>query len=200
MSTVVETLHERSDSTENGTAEETRLLGFYDELRSSVAGRLSRRLPAAVADAVLLAPDLFVLLLRLTMDRQVPRASRSLFGGAIAYFVLPFDLFPEGILGVGGLAEDVVLAAAVLSHALGPELEPIAQKYWSGSARLRTVIRDTTIAAESLLGGRVYHRLRTVLARGGIDLATAPPAADLESAERDQDESDDDYRSRDQES
>ena len=78
-----------------------------------------------------------MLLVRLSLDKNVPTQARMLIGGALAYFVLPFDLLPEAIVGVGGYVDDLVLATAVLSQAFGGELEPYARKHWSGSEDLR---------------------------------------------------------------
>ena len=80
------------------------------------------------------------------------------------------DLLPEAFLGPAGFLEDVVLAAAVLSVALGPDLEAIAEGYWNGSQRLRVVLRDVSEVAYNVLGHNLYVRLQRLLARRGIHL------------------------------
>jgi len=115
-------------------------------------------------------PDVFMLLVRLALDPQVPRATRGLIGGALAYFVLPFDLLPEALVGGVGFLDDLVLATAVLTQALGPELEPQARRYWSGRQELRQVLRDVIGAAQSLLGENLLGRLERLLARRGVAL------------------------------
>ena len=50
------------------------------------------------------------------------------------------------------------------------ELEPYAEKYWSGPRKLRTVLRDVLEASHSLVGHDVSGRLRNLLAKRGIDL------------------------------
>src|SRR5262249_30284845 len=107
-------------------AERQRLLSFYDRLRGRIVRAIDRRggrLGRGAADALLLVPDMFMLLVRLALDPEVPKATRGLIGGALAYFILPFDLLPEGLLGGVGYLDDLVLAAAVLTHALSPALE-----------------------------------------------------------------------------
>ncbi len=161
---------------------EPRLLAFYDRLRDRIeraVTRRSRRLGKPVADALLLAPDLFVLLLRLALDREVPAPTRSLIGGALLYFVAPFDLFPEGVVGPVGYLDDAVLAASVLSRALGGELEAYASRYWSGRQELRQTLHDLTTSAHHLLGGQLFARLRRALARRGV---TVPASAPTEMA------------------
>jgi uncharacterized membrane protein YkvA (DUF1232 family) len=151
----------------------TGLLSFYDRLRARIVTTVEKkggRLGAKSVKALLLVPDMFVLLVRLTLDPEVPRSARALIGGAIAYFVLPVDLMPEAILGGAGYLEDLVLATAVLAHTFGDDLEPYARKHWSGPEDIRKVISDVTGAAQGLVGANVYDRLRRLLARRGVEV------------------------------
>lgn len=156
-----------------GELPSTGLLSFYDRLRAAVLASVDRRggkMGAAVVRALLLAPDLFMLLARLTLDKGVPSSSRALVGGALAYFILPLDLLPEALVGVGGYVDDVVLAAAVLSHVFSDELEPYVRRHWSGPEDLRVVLRDIAGAGRSLLGENLYERLKALLAKRGVDV------------------------------
>lgn len=149
------------------------LLSFYDRLRQSVDNAISRRggkLGERASSALLLVPDVFILLVRLSLDSDVPKATRAILASTLAYFVLPFDLMPEGVIGPTGYLDDVVLALMALSQAFGKELEPQAEKYWSGSQSLRTVIGDVLVSANSLLGSSLYERLRKLLASKGIEV------------------------------
>jgi uncharacterized membrane protein YkvA (DUF1232 family) len=149
------------------------LLSFYDRLRERILAAVERRggrLAPATVRALLLVPDVFILLVRLALDREVPASARAMIGGALAYFVLPLDLFPEAVVGGLGYLDDLVLATAVLAHAFGGELEPYARKHWSGPDDVRKVLHDVSGAAQGLLGKNLYERLRTVLARRGVDL------------------------------
>jgi uncharacterized membrane protein YkvA (DUF1232 family) len=149
------------------------LLSFYDRLREAifkVAEKRGGKLSEGTVRALMLVPDVFILLVRLALDKEVPGSSRALIGGAIAYFILPFDLLPEAILGPAGYLDDLVLATAVLAQAFGGDLEPYARKHWSGKEDLRVVIRDITETAQSLLGQNLYDRLRRLLHRRGVKL------------------------------
>jgi uncharacterized membrane protein YkvA (DUF1232 family) len=144
------------------------LLGFYDRVRGRIEAYLERRAGRAgakVAAALLLVPDVLLLLVRLFLDRDVPRASRTLIGGALAYFLLPADLAPEIVLGPVGFLDDLVIACTVLAHAVGPDLEVWAERYWSGSKGLREVLTEITQAGNSLLGTRMSQRVDRVLQR-----------------------------------
>lgn len=149
------------------------LLSFYDKLRARILAAVERRggkLAQPTVRALLLVPDVFMLLVRLSLDREVPGSARAMIGGAIAYFVLPIDLFPEAMLGGVGYLDDLVLASAVLAHAFGGELEPYARRHWSGPEDVRKVIADVAGAAHGLLGQNLYDRLSKLLSRRGIDL------------------------------
>ncbi len=143
-----------------------RLLSFYDRLREKILHSVEKRggkMSENALKALLLVPDVFILLVRLTLDKNVPGSTRAMVGGALAYFILPADLLPEMILGGAGFLDDLILATAVLSQAFGGELEPYARRHWSGPEDLRVVLRDLSQTAQSLLGQNLYDRLRKLL-------------------------------------
>ncbi len=152
------------------------LLSFYDRVREKVLhtvegkGGRGGKVGEGALKALLLVPDVFILLARLTLDKNVPASTRAMIGGALAYFVLPVDLLPEALLGGAGFMDDLVLAAAVLSQAFGGDLEPHARKHWSGPEDIRVVLRDVTESAQALLGQNLYGRLRSLLSRRGINI------------------------------
>jgi uncharacterized membrane protein YkvA (DUF1232 family) len=146
---------------------------YYDRLRRRMVEPLAGRVGEPAADVLMLAPDLFVLLVRLFTDRNVPAGTRSLVGGALAYFVLPADLLPEMLLGVGGYLDDVVLAAALVSHIFSSDLRPFVERHWSGRGNVHDALESAVRAGEALLPSRLYHGLARVLARYGVDLGRA---------------------------
>jgi len=162
-----------SRASEKESLASTGLLSFYDRLRQRLTeGAQSRggKAGRAASEVLLLAPDLFILLARLSLDPQVPTGARKFIIGATVYFLTPVDLLPEAFVGPVGYLEDVVLAAALLTVALGPDLEPMAERYWNGSRRLRVVLRDVADVAYNVLGENLYSRLQRLLARRGVKL------------------------------
>lgn len=153
------------------------LLSFYDRLRHRILDTVERRagrLPEDVIIALLLVPDIFILLVRLVFDKEVPGRARLLIGGALAYFISPIDLLPEAILGPVGYLDDLVVAVAVLSQVFTGDLEPYARKHWTGRQDLHTVLHDINATARTLLGPTLHTRLQRLLARHGV--ALNPPA------------------------
>ncbi|MCG8458699.1 MAG: DUF1232 domain-containing protein [Holophagales bacterium] len=152
------------------------LLSFYDRLRGRMVAYGEKKggtMARPTIEALLLVPDVFILLARLALDNEVPKHTRALIGSALAYFVLPVDFLPEALLGPAAYTDDLVLGLTVLSRAFGQELEPFAAKYWSGSRSLHRSIGDTLYAAQGLLSADVYNRLKDLLAAQGIDLDRA---------------------------
>lgn len=151
------------------------LLSFYDRLRGRVGEAIAARggrLGPRVAEALLLVPDVFVLLARLSLDRDVPKKTRALLASAVAYFVLPADFLPELALGPAGYVDDLVLALAVVAHGFGRDVEPLAARHWSGSQELRQVVGDVLRSARALVGTSVYRRLVAYLRQRGVELET----------------------------
>jgi uncharacterized membrane protein YkvA (DUF1232 family) len=147
------------------------LLSFYDRLRERIIAAVEKRggrMSEGAVRALLLVPDVFILLVRLVMDKEVPGSTRAMIGGALAYFILPADLLPEMLLGGAGYIDDLVLATAVLSQAFGGDLEPYARKHWSGAEDLRVVLQDISETAHSLLGQSLYDKLKRLMGRRGI--------------------------------
>ena len=104
------------------TARERR---FYRRLRDRIKRWAQRRhIPEKRMEFLLVAPDLFVLLSRLALDRRVPGRAKAKVAAGIAYFVSPFDMVPD-FLGPAGFLDDVVVAAWIL-HTLIGELNPVS--------------------------------------------------------------------------
>lgn len=160
---------------------EDRLLGFYDRVRSTVESYLESRAGRAgraSAQALLLVPDLLLLLTRMFLDRDLPHASRALIGGALAYFLLPADLAPEIVIGPIGFLDDLIVASTVLGHALGPGLEAYAERYWSGSTRLLEALSEISRTGNQLLGVNLSRRVDRMIERR---LLKRDPRADATS-------------------
>jgi uncharacterized membrane protein YkvA (DUF1232 family) len=148
------------------------LLSFYDRLRGRFLGGVEKhggKLPEEAAKVLLLVPDVFILVVRLILDKEVPRKTRAVLAGSLAFFMLP-DLLPKALFGPIGYLDDLVVAVAVLSQLFAGDLEPYARKHWNGPKDLRAVMQDVGDTAHALLGQNLYDRLRRLLARRGIHL------------------------------
>jgi len=125
---------------------------------------------------LLLAPDVFILVARMTLDRRVPSETRALLGGALAYFLLPIDLVPEAFVGLGGFLDDLVISSAVLQRVFDREVEALAEEHWNGSTRLREVLTSVATNTDDVLSGRGLERVKKYLASRGLGRGTPPRA------------------------
>src|SRR5512143_3416371 len=90
---------------------------FYDRLRGSIRHYIETKGTAVetTAEFLLLVPDIFVLLWRLTTDPRVTGKNKVLLGSGIAYYILPFDLLPEALMGPLGYLDDLVFGVYILN-------------------------------------------------------------------------------------
>jgi uncharacterized membrane protein YkvA (DUF1232 family) len=114
------------------------------------------------AELLLIAPDLFHLLCRLVFDKRVPPAEKAKLAAAIAYFVSPFDVIPELMLGPIGFLDDVAVAAFALNSVINSGQGAIAKELWAGDGDVLVLIQSIVASADDMLGQGVWKRLRSL--------------------------------------
>jgi uncharacterized membrane protein YkvA (DUF1232 family) len=80
-----------------------------------------------------LIPNVVLLFKDLLKDPRVPRSSKALLVGTVAYIVSPVDLLPDFVPFIGQV-DDALLAAVVLRHfvhSAGPE---VIRQHWRGDS------------------------------------------------------------------
>ncbi len=135
---------------------------FYQKLRTKISKWLQKEDGASNkwSRYIMWAPDLFYLLWKLSMDPAVPTAERAKILGAIAYFISPIDLIPEGFLGPLGFADDIVLAAIVLNGLVNKTDPEIVKKYWLGEEEVLVVIQNILNVADKMVGQKIWRKLK----------------------------------------
>lgn len=138
---------------------------FYTNLRERVNGWLQtdEGRTSGWADYVMAAPDLVHLLVKLSVDPDVPVSSKAKVGGALAYFVSPFDIIPEALGGPPGLLEDVALAAFVLRSILNDAGPDVVRRHWAGKRDVLELIQEVLDRADAMLGAVVLRRVRRLV-------------------------------------
>jgi uncharacterized membrane protein YkvA (DUF1232 family) len=132
---------------------------FYDRIRAKFAaaapgGRLK--------DVLFFAPDIFILLWRLTRDERVTGKNKVLLGSAIAYFIFPLDLVPD-ILGPIGFVDDLLFGVYVLNRMLVDTDEQVLRDNWSGSGDVLEVIRRILKSADGLVASDVLKTIKRMV-------------------------------------
>ncbi|MFC1569895.1 YkvA family protein [bacterium] len=111
-------------------------------------------------EIILIAPDLFYLIIRLAADPEVPVSVKSKLTIATLYIMHPVDLIPELIIGYAGFLDDVVLSAYVLYGIFHDIPSSVIEKYWSGQSEVLIVIKRITLQADELIGSKIFRKLR----------------------------------------
>lgn len=144
-------------------------LDFYRRLRKRITEK-SLANPAfdRIREFLLLAPDLFHLLVMLLRDDRVSRSDKLKIGAAVAYFISPIDLLPEAFLGLLGLADDVVVAAMILSPVMR-RYPDVVESHWAGERDLLELVKEILDRADQMVGQKVLSALRRLFGNSGFD-------------------------------
>lgn len=89
--------------------------------------------PTALRESLRLLPDLLRLLRRLAADPDLPRGVRIRLGLLLVYLAMPFDLVPD-FIPVLGLADDAIIAVAVLRSTVRRAGLDAVRRHWPGTA------------------------------------------------------------------
>ena len=132
---------------------------LYDRLRARVVKARPGAAPG-IRDAILLLPDLTVLLLRLLRDSRVPVSCKVIAVLGIGYALSPIDLIPSILVGPIGLIDDLLVVSAALSKILNQVHPDVVRSHWSGQGDVLDAIRRAANWSASILLERIPRRLR----------------------------------------
>jgi uncharacterized membrane protein YkvA (DUF1232 family) len=120
--------------------------GYYEMLQDNV-----RDYNGKFHEVIKYAPDLFKLFTNLLEDPTIPSKSKHLINATIAYFVAPFDAFPEEVYGAVGYLDDLFLCAWALKK-LEEEVGYAAlANNWQGEEELSSVIDDVYKKSKNII-------------------------------------------------
>jgi len=137
---------------------------FYQKLRIKIANYLSKN-KFEYADILLLGPDFFHLLVKLTLDQRIEPVRKTKFAFAIAYFFSPLDLLPEMFFGPLGYLDDIALAAYILNDFVNNSDSEILYEHWAGQSDILASIQNVLTLANKFLGEGLWKRIRNRIAR-----------------------------------
>jgi uncharacterized membrane protein YkvA (DUF1232 family) len=135
---------------------------LYDRLRTRVV-ESEPGTPTSVRDALLLLPDLSVMLARLLRDPRVPRSSKWIAVLGLGYLLSPIDLVPSLLLGPIGLVDDLLVVCAALSRLLNHVHPDVVRDAWPGKGDALHAIQSVASWAERFFGDRLRGVLRVFL-------------------------------------
>jgi uncharacterized membrane protein YkvA (DUF1232 family) len=132
---------------------------LYDRLRA----RVVEARPGAASgfrDALLLLPDLTVVLLRLMRDSRVPVSCKVIALLGVGYALSPIDLIPALLVGPIGLVDDLLVVSAALSKILNQVHPDVVRSHWPGQGDALDAIQRAARWSASILVERIPRRLR----------------------------------------
>lgn len=155
------------DAAEQDQLPRDRATRFYDRIRNTIQRYVEGKgkVLGKTAEFLLLVPDVFILLWRLTSDSRVNGKDKVLLGSAVAYYVMPFDLIPEALIGPAGYLDDLVFGVYVLNKILGNVDASIVREHWSGSEDVLDSIQRVLNAAESLVGTDLAGKIKKMMGK-----------------------------------
>ena len=137
---------------------------FYQSIRNKIhswiqteEGRNNRW-----ADYILAVPDIFHLLVKLTLDPAVPDKHKAELGLGLAYFISPIDLLPESLLGPLGLVDDLVVAAYILNTMLNETDPELVRKHWAGDQDVLRLVQQIIDSADEMIGSKIIDKIRVM--------------------------------------
>lgn len=147
--------------------EEVKLFGkrkfrFYEKLRSTIDGYSNKKLGDKgneVVQYLLLLPDLFMLICRLTVDKRVPVGKKVFLGAVLTYLISPIDFIPD-FIPVIGYTDDLVLAVFALNNLLNDIDQNIILENWSGKDNILDVIQNVIKSSEKFLDKNILNKIK----------------------------------------
>ena len=138
---------------------------FYDRLRERIHNFVEGKGSVAEKSAsfLMLVPDMFMLLWRLTNDSRVNSKNKVLLGSGLAYYLFPLDIVPEAILGPIGFVDDLVFGVYLLNKMLTDTDPAILREHWSGEEDVLAAITRVLNAADNLVAGDLMARVKKMM-------------------------------------
>jgi uncharacterized membrane protein YkvA (DUF1232 family) len=138
---------------------------FYLKLRKKVTDWYEEKVnnKPEYASYILLVPDFFYLLVKLTLDERVAAMDKAKFAGVIAYFLSPLDFLPEAFFGPLGYLDDLILTCYVLNLYINQRDEAGKQavkELWPGDQDILKTIQSVLNDADKWIGSGALNKLK----------------------------------------
>jgi uncharacterized membrane protein YkvA (DUF1232 family) len=134
-------------------------LDFYQKLRTKIANYLDKR-NFEYGDILLMAPDFFHLLVKLSLDPRIETMKKAKLAFAITYFLSPIDLLPEFFLGPFGYLDDIAVAAYILNDFVNNNESDLLYEHWAGQSDVLASIQNVLTLANRFLGEGLWKKVK----------------------------------------
>lgn len=103
-------------------------------------------------------PNMGRLLVALLRDPRVPRRTKLLLAGSVAYFFVPVDILPDWVPGLG-IADDLLLLVFALDALFNHVDEEVIAEHWEGDRQILDKTRELLAFASTFVPDSVKERL-----------------------------------------
>ncbi|EQB20914.1 hypothetical protein UNSWDHB_1753 [Dehalobacter sp. UNSWDHB] len=140
---------------------------FYQSLRKKIKDYFTSEegKKNKYAEYILIAPDLFHLLCKLTIDKEVNVDDKAKLAIAIAYFVSPIDLIPELFVGPVGFVDDISVAAYVLNTIINNTNPEVVRRHWAGEGDILIKVQEIIKVADNMVGTGLWKKIKEMLSK-----------------------------------
>lgn len=94
----------------------------------------------------------------LAKDPRVPTRNKMIFAGVAGYFLVPNDLVPDWLPGIGRL-DDVIMLCIAVDAMLNHVPEEVLSDYWQGDPALLEKIRSGVQTATEFVPDKLMRML-----------------------------------------
>lgn len=140
---------------------------FYQSLREKIRAyfKTEEGETNKFAEYLMLAPDIFHLLCKLTLEKEVRMEDKAKLAIAIAYFISPIDLLPEGLLGPLGFIDDIAVAAFVLNSMINNTASDIVVRHWAGEGDILIKVQEIIRIADNMVGTGIWNKIKAMFGK-----------------------------------
>lgn len=115
-------------------------------------------LQAAVGRVTRDAQNIVRLTRGLAKDSRVPRRNKLIFAGVAAYVVMPVDLIPDWLPGIGRL-DDLIMLCVAVDSMLNHVPKAVLDEHWEGDQQTLDTIRSIVSTAVEFVPPQLMRTL-----------------------------------------
>ena len=148
-------------------ATEKKHADYYQLIRKRIRNWLKSKKGSrnTMAEYLMIAPDIFHLLCKLSADPDIPSAQKKKLMAAIGYFISPVDIIPELILGPIGLIDDIVIAVYILNEAMNKTSHEIIKRHWAGEEDILLVLQRIMKVGDTFFGATILKKIKKMVGK-----------------------------------
>jgi len=137
---------------------------LYRELRGKVALWATEKGGYfKYAEYLCLPPDFLYLLGRLMLDKRVPVKAKAKVGLVLVYFISPFDIIPEFLLGPIGFGDDIILAVWTVNSFLQSVDRQVLVDNWPSHSDFLAQAEKIMAVADKYLGKSMVTKVKNYI-------------------------------------